>query len=164
MRASNPDEQGQQSGPPTSFETKIPLELREMIYGNSLLAGSHFFYKHPEVPTDKAVLEPAFRPIDTSRYTLDRETHANKIEALKEGTLTAEHHFLLSVSELKDTWLIWMNSVPRMWSTLRQSSDPRRNVYLHRPTHDPLHHPLSQQYEHAPVPSHQLSYTTHSSP
>lgn len=91
MGTSIPDEQGQQTGPPTSFETKIPLELREMMYGTSLLAGSHFFYKHPEVSTDKAVLEPAFRPIHASRHLRQQ----NSRESLKEGILTAEHHLLV---------------------------------------------------------------------
>lgn len=95
--ASKPSEEGQFNVSRKSFDTKFPLELREMIYRYSLFPSTYFFYKHPEAFTDEVVLEPAFRPIHASHHFSNGIVRAREIEALQEGTFTALNPYSLFV-------------------------------------------------------------------
>lgn len=83
--ASITSEQDQSTSPCTSLETKLPLELREIIYGYLLLSGSYFFYTHPTTYTRKVVLEHAFKPKNALEYRIDNRLRENEIRTLQEG-------------------------------------------------------------------------------
>ncbi|QDS68045.1 hypothetical protein FKW77_009707 [Venturia effusa] len=99
------EEEVQSGSPPLALVNKMPLELREMVYGFSLFVGTwHFFYKHPEASSDEAMLESTFRPFEASRYLALRKIDANGLACLKEvfqgyGLLFVNHRIYEELCE-----------------------------------------------------------------